>query len=293
MIAQFREYFTLIDEGDIKLSFIAEWFDPHPQVVDRFLLKYYPKSQEVEMKDLKATRKFLKRTKIKLPRDDFILDAVVVIFSRDLKLVSYGDDETRLLLEASSEKALTILNNCSIGKVLSMSEEAGLTLVDMKTFDTRTMKNTSISFGKVYLEVRGEGAVSLLEGIIESTEKKDTTMVLASTSKEAITIKEEFLLKKHQPPAVKYETGDQGTCCAIKPHAIKSRLVGKIIEDIISRDLNIKSMQVVHMDRTRASEFNEVYCKLKEFHSEYPLTCLYGFILWFKGRLAQCFSVLD
>jgi nucleoside-diphosphate kinase len=74
----------VIDEGDIKLSFIAEWFDPHPQVVDRFLLKYYPKSQEVEMKDLKATRKFLKRTKIKLPRDDFILDAVVVFFSRDL-----------------------------------------------------------------------------------------------------------------------------------------------------------------------------------------------------------------
>lgn len=274
----------LSDDGKTKLSFIAEWFDPQKEMVNKFLLKYYPKTQEVEMKDLKG-RKFLKPSKINLPADDFVLGAIVVIFSRDLKLLSYGDDETRLLLEASSEKGLAVLNNCSarcIGKLLSKIDEANLTLVDLKTCCMDygdNEKNTGAKYGKVYLEVRGKDAVALLEGIkqeavvssIEQDMDMKETMILPSASKDANTIKNEFEMNlKQQSPCAKYELEREGatTCCAIKPHAIKSHLVGNIVEDILARDLDITAMQVVRMDRTRASEFYEVYRKVTEYHGE-------------------------
>lgn len=46
------------------LSFIAEWFDPHPQIVKRYLLKFHCSTSEVEMKDIQTKRIFLKKTKI-------------------------------------------------------------------------------------------------------------------------------------------------------------------------------------------------------------------------------------
>ena len=259
------------DGGETKLSFIAEWFDPHPQVIHRYLLKFYPKSQEVEMKDLKGTRKFLKRTKVKLPEEDFFLDAVVVIFSRDLKLVAYGDDETQFLLEASSEKAIAVLTDCGselVAKILSMAENAGLTLVTMRSIN---FDDATALFDSVIMELRGPRAVIELEAIAESM-KQDSTIikVLCSKSEEGITfLKQNLSCEKPKSIIQTYELDGKYTCCAIKPHAVKSRIVGDIIQDLRARDLKIASMRVVHMDRTRASKFLEVYRKLKDYHGEY------------------------
>jgi hypothetical protein len=46
------------------LGFLVEWFDPHPQILKKYLLKYYCETCEVEMKELSNGRKFLKKTKV-------------------------------------------------------------------------------------------------------------------------------------------------------------------------------------------------------------------------------------
>lgn len=44
------------------LSFLAEWFDPLPQLTKRYLLKYFCDTNEAEMVELKTKRLFLKRS---------------------------------------------------------------------------------------------------------------------------------------------------------------------------------------------------------------------------------------
>lgn len=44
------------------LSFLAEWFDPLPQLTKQYLLKYFCDTNEAEMVELKTKRLFLKRS---------------------------------------------------------------------------------------------------------------------------------------------------------------------------------------------------------------------------------------
>ena len=63
------------------LSFVAEWFDPHPQIVKQYLLKYHCNTTEVEMKDVQTKRIFLKKTKIpsSLKEQDFFVGASILL----------------------------------------------------------------------------------------------------------------------------------------------------------------------------------------------------------------------
>jgi nucleoside-diphosphate kinase len=76
------------------------------------------------------------------------------------------------------------------------------------------------------------------------------------------------LFKAHEPIA-RYEVAPESSCCVIKPHAIKSRVVGQILKDIKEGGFQITAMQVFHMDRSQATEFYEVYSGIKEYHSKY------------------------
>lgn len=40
---------------DEVLGFVAEWYDPMPQITKQYLLRYWPGSHMVEMLDLKVT----------------------------------------------------------------------------------------------------------------------------------------------------------------------------------------------------------------------------------------------
>lgn len=44
------------------LSFLAEWFDPLPQLTKQYLLKYFCDTNEAEMVEPKTKRLFLKRS---------------------------------------------------------------------------------------------------------------------------------------------------------------------------------------------------------------------------------------
>ena len=96
------------NEGAV-LAFLAEWFDPHSQLLKQYLLTYHVNTSEVEMNDLKTRRKFLKRTKLPrtLNESNFMKDSNIVLFSRELKLVDYAD--TAMVYAHESKNAHMIL----------------------------------------------------------------------------------------------------------------------------------------------------------------------------------------
>eukprot|EP01031_Cornospumella_fuschlensis_P040496 gene40496-49360_t len=47
---------------DDSLLFVAEWYDPQPQMKKQFLLKYFPDQHMAEMVDVKYKKIFLKKS---------------------------------------------------------------------------------------------------------------------------------------------------------------------------------------------------------------------------------------
>jgi len=49
------------------------------------------------------------------------------------------------------------------------------------------------------------------------------------------------------------------TCCIIKPHILKERRAGEIIDIILNEGFEISAMAMFNLDRLTAEEFLEVY----------------------------------
>lgn len=317
------------------ITFIAEWFDSHPQVTKRYLLKFYPTTMEVEMKDTSTRTKFLKRTKIdneSLTMDDFHLGATVILFSRDLKLVEYGDNGTKELLEQSMETSIVVLTPRvanKVGYVVKRIEDAELTLVDMKSFQVENdvIAETSFVLGVeeyelksddnissyelddhqgtnkdddddiksnmnfcIAIEFRGANCIQqLLE--IQSSLREDLQkqlhlppslqqnnvlllLVASPSSKDTTIFKDLFLRCKHRPTATfnqdRFISSSDDvnsniaittkTCCVMKPHIIKARQTGSIMNEILTtHGLPISAIQMFYLDRPSALEFYEAY----------------------------------
>jgi len=274
------------------LSFIADYFDPHPQVLKKFLLKYYPETHEVEMKEISTGRRFLCRTKLdgSLSKSDFFVGGVVVIFARDLKLVDYGDNDTRSALSHNSEVGgIFIAPSCAsmVETVIEEIEVKGLILSNLKTFrldaddvtdaakllqvDPDVLRDESNGEMNnldycIYVEFRGKNAIAASTASSHGIKG----LIAASSNAQLESFKRHFLFKAHEPIA-RYEFAPESSCCVVKPHAIKSRVVGQIMKDIKKGGFQITAMQVFHMDRTQATEFYEVYSGIKEYHSKFKV----------------------
>lgn len=275
------------------LSFIATWFDPQSQIVRRFLLKFFPDSNEIEMKDATTGRKFLKRTKVEISkgtlcRDDFRIGNTVNVFSRDLKLIDYGDSSTRSLLEKCMEKSTVLLTFHSIdeiGKLIHQMEKSGLTLDSMRSF------HMSKHMLKETLDLL-ESSSSLLQQLNDDVE---TLVALAfrgintveRVRKEIMDLYDQKILRKQCLYPKSQESADHfydmflgirhvtsakmegsSTCCLIKPHAVKSRATGAILNDIIVAGYDVISLGLYRMERSAAAEFLDVYHGVLEDFNE-------------------------
>lgn len=276
------------DDEEI-LSFIADWVDPVSSMPKKFLLKLYPISNAVEMKEVASGRKYLRRTALDpgtVTQSDFFIGATVIILSRDLKITDFGDNSTRLLLEAKSEKILCVFTSSITGQMVSLAEDIGnLTLSELETMyinesNRHFLSSVCVGCRGQDIEIehsyttaifRGENATASLTKAIKSntamSEKigKDIFVVLDPNHCELYS---DYisLRTKDDHTIISYESSTSCTCCVIKPHAIKEHKAGSIIRDITSRGFKINAMRSFHLDRTRASEFYEVYKGLKEFN---------------------------
>ena len=179
-------------ECNENLSFVAEWFDPHSQLLKKYLLTYHVKSEEVEMNDVKTRRKFLKRTKLPptLGHSDFVKGSIIVLFSRKLKLVDYADKATRQLLEDKEERMTILVTptlNEAIGDIVMSIEREDFALVDVKSLhfasssiddineamqllpgmELQDLCSSSRSF--VALSFRGSNSIASVRKLVESS----------------------------------------------------------------------------------------------------------------------------
>eukprot|EP00126_Sphaerothecum_destruens_P000535 Sdes_comp10644_c1_seq1m2344 len=97
-------------QGECRYSFLVDWFDHNAQLLRRYTLVFFPESNSVEMLDLKNHRTFLKKVKYdNLKASELSIGGMVNVFSRQLKIIDYGDEFTRRALTPTRQTSLMII----------------------------------------------------------------------------------------------------------------------------------------------------------------------------------------
>eukprot|EP00579_Thalassiosira_antarctica_P013846 CAMPEP_0201930054 /NCGR_PEP_ID=MMETSP0903-20130614/24346_1 /ASSEMBLY_ACC=CAM_ASM_000552 /TAXON_ID=420261 /ORGANISM="Thalassiosira antarctica, Strain CCMP982" /LENGTH=374 /DNA_ID=CAMNT_0048469017 /DNA_START=45 /DNA_END=1166 /DNA_ORIENTATION=+ len=282
------------------LSFIAEWFDPHPQIVKQYLLKYHCKKNEVEMKDIQTKRIFLRKTKIpSLKESDFFLGANILLLSRDLKLIEYADSVTRKLLEDVDERTVCVLPPAlyeSFGDIAMLLENAGFTLVDLKSICFGDVEDVEAAAELlnvdpreflirpeplVAISFRGANSIAVVNELIRSSSFAGLGLSCPGNAEEALAYSNFFMDRYSRTTA----TFEECSCCVIKPHAIKERSVGAIFNDIISRGFVVSAVAMFCLERAAAAEFLEVYDGVVPEYSEMVDEMCSGSVVALEVRL--------
>jgi hypothetical protein len=92
-------------------QFIVEWYDPLPQLKKQYLLKYFLENHMVEMIDLKNKKIFLKKCQCppEITSSDLFISSKILLYSRELEIVDYGDNFTRNQLQMQLQPSLVLL----------------------------------------------------------------------------------------------------------------------------------------------------------------------------------------
>jgi len=284
--------------ADERYAFVAEWYDVAASLIRTYLITYYPKDKTIEMVDLKTKKLFLKRCEYpSVTLKDLYLGAVVNIYSRQLKIVDFGDVFTRKALEVKKERTFAMIKpDCylHIGKILDIIENSGfvignirmakMSLADAEEFYGEHkgkpfypgLTNFMSSDLIVGLELVAEGAIAKWRKTIGPT-NCDVARAEAPNSIRALFGQEGVRNACHgsdSPVSAQRELdfffGEKSrlkptalmnncSCCIIKPHIIAGLKTGKIIDYILSAGFEISALQMFFLDKATSEEFLEVY----------------------------------
>uniref|UniRef100_T1IVG0 DM10 domain-containing protein n=1 Tax=Strigamia maritima TaxID=126957 RepID=T1IVG0_STRMM len=278
-----------------RYAFIAEWYDSTAAITRKFQLFYYPTDGSIEMYDTKARRPFLKRMPYdKIALRDFYIGNTMMILSRRMDIVDYGDDLTRSRLERSSEKTLAIIINEGLkymGRIfddiynvlrLQISQAIMTELTKDQASEFCSRQSTSVK-GLLRLDKLTCGRVVLLEllgengvrkwcdylGLPIAEDKADCQAVPTTIGSDklaavcygsesvGVAVKDRKIFTDFKLKNT--ATFHSCTCCVIKPHAIQSGLAGGILSAILDAGFYVSALKLFHMEVTNAEEFYEVY----------------------------------
>lgn len=263
----------------------------------------------VEMVDVKNRRMFLKKTRVDgLTLEDLYVGSTVTIHSRQLHIVDYADEFTKKSLGSSKEKTLVMVKPdgmAKMGEILDRAMNEGFTLCNAEI--CQLTREEAAEFyaehrGKAFFdrlldlmtegpilafEINGPNAVRRWREIMGPTDpsvaRRDFPHSIraqfgtnitrdachGSDSVESAQREIDFFFKTKSSKRKSTATFKDTTFGLVKPHAVTSGLLGKILSEITSpgRGLNISALKLIYVEKVNAQEFLEVY---KGVVREYP-----------------------
>ena len=238
--------------------------------------------------------------------EELFLGSVVTVYSRQLKLVEYGDLFTRQKFESKRQRTFAMIKPdayTSTGKIIDQIYQSGFMISKLKM--TRFSPETAGVFygehkGKPFynglvdfvtsdvvtgLELVAENAVERWRHTIGPTNTNNArtqapnsirarfgtdgtkNAVHGSDSGPSWKRETDFFFSQKQPSTAVFSNC---TICIIKPHAVANGDAGRIIDRILEEGFEISALEMFNLDKPTAEEFFEVY---KGVVSEYvPLT---------------------
>jgi nucleoside-diphosphate kinase len=295
--------------------FVAEWFDPMPRLKRTFLLKYFVQQHQVEMVDVKSKKMYLKKSPCpaELAIDDFAVGKKILLYSRELDLVDYGDLKTKQKLQHQHQQTVVLLGPdvyTSWGTIVD-SLNATLNLVALKTIyppqdiAERLCQIANISNNRNNIDALSKGVclVMILSGvdapatamdILKSAAPKagPASSVIAAQNGMQVSELADLVFHGTSSKAVpNSSTLDCCTCCVVKPHAVKSRNTGKILDMVIQAGYEVSALVSMTMDKAQAEEFLEVYKDVVPDYTDHAVQLSAGMSVALELRAEDAVSV--
>lgn len=252
---------------------MVEHFDPMPRLKKQYLLKLYTEDMEIEMIDLKSNKKFLKRSACpdSVKKTDFFIGGKVLLYSRELDIVDYGDLYTKSKLAQEMQPSVILCpssTQANWGALIESSCAKGLMVSAAKTvmFGPSAMSEVNAVMGSaaglddpagvLVLCMQGEDGVATAMDAVEAAGLSGRVLV-SSSAAAASDLKNMLLGPKSDLSSS--ATLDSCTCCVIKPHAVRDNLLGPILTHLAKQSYEISALSTVFFNHESAEEFLEVY----------------------------------
>jgi nucleoside-diphosphate kinase len=265
--------------GPQVVAFRCEWFDKQASLVHTFRLNHF-RDGTIELMNLKTGKTFLKRTFFPdINRDSLFIGAAVTINCRQLHLIEYADEGTKVYYGINSHRVFGLIKPEAyedsqqgyelITKIQSMFSNINkLKQIEIKgTFTERF--SCSRGYG-IAFEANVDGGETssqwialtteqpaLFYGSIDDFASEDSNLCFDSSSStsSAGAMSATMSMKITQ-------NRDNCTACIVKPHIIKSGQLGsvlKMIQNDSSSMFKIQEMEMFHFDKDGVTQFFDVY----------------------------------
>lgn len=285
-----------------RYAFEAEWYDKNACITRKFYLYYYPSDNTIELFDLRTRQTFLRRTICEgIQLRDFHVNAVVTLFSRNMKILGYADEYTKNKFETEVQNIFVLLKphvvDEKLGEILNTITNMNFSIANIKMIrltpdevqlyypvKNPVLQTTVIEYltsdRVVVLNLAGHNCVQRWMEVV-GPENSELARILGPFSlrgffgideiRNAVYGSENLETAKKE---LQYFFSDERilntgpkttavlrncTCCIIKPHAVREKLTGAIINDIQKAGYTITALQQYCIGPNVANEFLEVY----------------------------------
>lgn len=146
-------------------QFIVEWYDPLPQLKKQYLLKYYLEKNLIELIDIKNKKIFLKKCQLppEIKLNDLFITSKILLYSRELEIIDYGDDNTRNKLQIQLQPSLCLLSYKLLNLWGRFIDKILLNL-SIKTIRTLYLSNSTVDEIGEYLKINHRKLGDLTDG---------------------------------------------------------------------------------------------------------------------------------
>lgn len=228
----------------------VQWFDRTANVIRDFLLTYYVRDKntnnELSLYDKKNRKVFLKRGPVEnVEVEDLFVGSLITVYSRQLKIVSYGNASTRDAFEKDRGRVVTIVPPEAYrqaGDIISAASSNQFTISKLKTIMQPTGDMA------VAVELIGADAVQSWSQVLSRNFGRSFDTVGADSATDELFAK-----------SAGTATFDCCSLCIIKPHAFKAGNSGAVVDSLIKANFEVSAMQLFTLVRKEAENFYEVY----------------------------------
>lgn len=247
-------------------TFIVEWYDSIADLKKKYKLTYWFQDKSLSMYDLNKNKLFLKRIvnkDIQFPNDLYI-GKTIVIYSRQLKIIDYGDLFTKNKFESISK-----LYNIAFVGFKSFTTFLSTQFNDnSEPFHFKSIKSFKINDKirqhfdcninnmdnfDVFILCEFVGSKSIKETFNKCVNNKQEINFYGKIFDE---INEMFDNETIETSA-KLLKEDESSICLIKPHSLL--LTPNIINDIINEGFKVSAIMTKKLTLNEAKEFMEIY----------------------------------
>lgn len=246
------------------VAFHCEWYDSNAAMVRLFRVNHFADGT-LEVINLKTRQTFLKRMFFEnIQRADFFLGATVTINCRQMVVVDYADEGTKLHCAAHGMRLFGLVKPEALGALAAVLAAA------QQTFTVTRLKMVDLDAGGGRRFNCAPGPAAALEASLlgagpdvaqrwaDFVASQGRAMAGAHSAGDASSDDALFCFEVAPASAGDLPRG-AATACLVKPHVVAAGRLGELVGAVQARGFKVEALQMLTLGQAAATAFLDVY----------------------------------